>query len=68
MPVRSPMLLRNAFAWTGANDVDTPTYMIVQGPTVIVELLSTGGSVRSGEGHYHTVYRNPAWEYGGLGP
>ena len=27
---------RTTFAWTGANDVNIPTYMIVQGATVIV--------------------------------
>ena len=59
---------RTSFAWTGANEVDTSTYMIIQGPTLIVELLSRGGSVRSGRGHYHTIYRNPTLEYGGLGP
>ena len=57
-----------SFAWTGANEVNTPTYMAIQGPTVIIELLSTGGSVRSGKGHHHTIYRNPTLEYGGLGP
>ena len=59
---------RTTFAWTGANDVNTPTYMIVQGPTVIIELLSTGGGARGGRGHYHTVYRNPVLEYGGSSP
>ena len=53
------------FAWTGAKGVNTPTYMMIQGPTLIIEFLSTGGSVRSGRGHYHTIYRNPALEYGG---
>ena len=55
---------RTYFAWTGADDAETPTYMLIQGPTLIVELLSTGND----EGHYHTVYRNPTSEYGGLGP
>lgn len=59
---------RTRFAWTGTNEVDTPTYMIIRGPSVIIELLSTGGSSRSGEGHIHTVYRNPTMEYGGRGP
>ena len=27
---------RTTFAWTGANDVNIPTCMIVQGPTVII--------------------------------
>ncbi|MDE0459988.1 MAG: DUF3500 domain-containing protein [Chromatiales bacterium] len=59
---------RTSFAWTGANEVNVPTYMIIQGPALIIELLSTGGNVRSGKGHYHTVYRNPTLEYGGLEP
>ena len=56
------------FAWTGTDEVNTPTYMRIQGPTVIIELLSTGGNVgesAKAQGHYHTMYRNPAMEYGG---
>ncbi|WP_421703782.1 DUF3500 domain-containing protein [Aliiroseovarius sp.] len=55
------------FAWTGNDTVNTPTYMRIQGPTLIVELLSTGGNVgasAAGQGHYHTMYRNPTTEYG----
>ena len=59
---------RTTFAWTGTNEVNTPTYMIIQGPTLLIEFLSRDGNVRSGRGHYHTVYRNPTLEYGGLGP
>ena len=59
---------RTSFAWIGANEVNTPAYMTIRGPTVIIELLLTGGNVRSGKGHYHTIYRNPTLEYGGLGP
>ena len=61
-------LNRTTFAWTGTNEVNTPTYMIIQGPTVIIELLSTHGIIRGGQGHYHSVYRNPTSEYGGRGP
>lgn len=56
-----------SFAWTGNDEVNTPTYMRIQGPTLIIELLSTGGNVGSsakGAGHYHTMYRNPTREYG----
>lgn len=56
-----------SFAWTGGNDVNSPVYMRIQGPTLIIELLSTGGNVgqsASGLGHYHTIYRNPTREYG----
>ena len=59
---------RTIFAWTGTNEVNSPTYMIIQAPTLIIELLSTDRIVRTGRGHYHTVYRNPTLEYGGLGP
>ena len=55
------------YAWTGSDTVNTPTYMRIQGPTLIIELLSTGGNVgesASGQGHYHTMYRNPTKEYG----
>ena len=56
------------FAWTGTDEVNTPTYMRIQGPTLIIELLSTGGNVgesAKAQGHYHTMYRNPTMEYGG---
>lgn len=56
-----------SFAWVGNDSVNTPTYMRIQGPTLIIELLSTGGNVgtsASGMGHYHTMYRNPTKEYG----
>lgn len=55
------------FAWTGTDEVNTPTYMRIQGPTLIIEMLSTGGNVGEsavGAGHYHTMYRNPTKEYG----
>jgi len=56
-----------SFAWTGTDDVNTKAYMRIQGPTLIIELLSTGGNVgksAKGAGHYHTIYRNPTREYG----
>lgn len=56
-----------SFAWTGTDEVNTPTYMRIQGPTLIIEMLSTGGNVGSsavGQGHYHTIYRNPTNDYG----
>lgn len=59
---------RTNFAWTGTEIVNTPTYMRIQGPNLIIELLSTGGNVgrsAAGQGHYHTIYRNPSTEYGG---
>ena len=55
------------FAWTGTDEVNTPTYMRIQGPSLIIELLSTGGNVgesAKAQGHYHTMYRNPTMEYG----
>ena len=57
-----------SFAYTGSDRVNTATYMRIQGPTLIIELLSTGGNVgqsAKGQGHYHTIYRNPTQEYGG---
>lgn len=56
-----------SYAWTGTDEVNTPTYMRIQGPTLIIEMLSTGGNVgdsAEGAGHYHTMYRNPTMEYG----
>ena len=58
---------KTRFAWLGKDEVNTPTYMRIQGPTLIIELLSTGGNVgqsASGQGHYHTIYRNLDNEYG----
>lgn len=56
-----------SFAWAGTDEVNTPTYLRIQGPTLIIEMLSTGGNVgdsAQGAGHYHTMYRNPTTEYG----
>lgn len=56
-----------SYAWTGTDEVNTPTYMRIQGPTLIIEMLSTGGNIgdsAQGAGHYHTIYRNPTLEYG----
>lgn len=55
------------FAWTGTDEVNAPAYMRIQGPTLIIEMLSMGGNVgdsAKGAGHYHTMYRNPTFEYG----
>lgn len=55
------------FAWIGTDEVNTPTYMRIQGPTLIIELHSNGGNFGAnarGLGHYHTIYRNPNNEYG----
>ena len=41
---------RTRFAWTGANEVNTPTHMRIRGPALIIEFLSTGGRARSGRG------------------
>ena len=53
---------RTYFAWTGTGEVNTRAYMRIQGPALIIELVSRGGNL----GHYHTIYRNPTSEYGGL--
>ena len=52
---------RTHFAWSGADEVNGKAYMVIQGPTLIIELVSRGGD----PGHYHTIYRNPTLEYGG---
>ena len=44
------------FAWAGSNEVNTPTYMIIQGPTLIIELLSTGGNVSRNASHPHLKF------------
>ena len=55
---------RTSFAWTGTSDANARAYMRIQGPSLIIELASRGSSL----GHYHTIYRDPTLEYGGLGP
>ncbi len=52
------------FAWNGPYDGSGSIYYRVQGSNLILE-FSTQGAVGSDEGHYHSVYRNPANEYGG---
>jgi hypothetical protein len=55
------------FAWRGSGEVNTPVYMRIQGPTLIIELVSNGDNVGAnarGLGHYHTIYRDPTFEYG----
>ena len=50
---------RLRFAWNGPTDGSDPIYYRIQGPTLIIEF-----SILS-EGHHHSIYRNPANEYGG---
>ena len=53
---------QTSFAWIGTTEVNTPSYFRIQGPTLIIELLSTEGNIgqsAKGLGHYHTIYRNP---------
>ena len=60
---------RTRFAWTGTDAVNSPCYMRIQGPTLIIEFHSSGrnvGASATGQGHYHSIYRNPALEYGGV--
>lgn len=57
-------LARLRFAWNGTLDATGSIYYRIQGPTLIVEFATRGG-VGTGGGHYHSIYRNPAKEYGG---
>lgn len=52
------------YAWYGSGEVNTHAYMRIQGPTVIIEMLSMKSAIEDGRGHYHTIYRNPMMEYG----
>ena len=55
------------FAWNGEMSVTARSYYRIQGSTVIIELLGGMGNVGNaakGLGHYHTVYRNPTFDYG----
>ena len=52
------------FAWHGDFGGSGPVYFRIQGPSLIVE-FSTQGAVGSGQGHFHSIYRDPSNEYGG---
>lgn len=56
-------LAETYFAWHGAADGGGPIYYRIQGPTLIIEFASEDALGAEG-GHYHSVYRNPANEYG----
>ena len=51
------------FTWHGETDGPHPIYYRVQGPRLIVE-YSTQGQDVGDDGHEHTIYRNPANDYG----
>jgi sarcosine oxidase gamma subunit len=47
-------------------DVDTSgTYMRIDGPRVWIEVACQGGVVIQGKTHYHTIYRDKQFDYGG---
>ncbi|NVO57439.1 DUF3500 domain-containing protein [Rhodobacteraceae bacterium B1Z28] len=57
------------FAWIGDKEVNTDAYFRIQGPSLVIEMLSYSGNVGSsadGMGHYHTQYRNLENDYGNL--
>ena len=57
------------FAWVGDKEVNTDAYFRIQGPSLVIEMLSYSGNVGSsadGMGHYHTQYRNFENDYGNL--
>jgi hypothetical protein len=57
-----------AFAGPNATfvDVDTSgTYMRIDGPRVWIEVACQGGIVIQGKTHYHTIYRDKQFDYGG---
>ncbi|APR75469.1 Hypothetical protein A7982_00815 [Minicystis rosea] len=57
-----------AFAGPSATavDVDTNgTYMRIDGPRVWIEVACQGGIVIQGKTHYHTIYRDKQFDYGG---
>ena len=51
------------FAWHGNADGSRRIYYPIQGPTLIIE-FSTQGNLGGDAGHYLSIYRNPANEYG----
>ena len=55
------------FAWNGPTDGSGSIYYRIQGPQLLIE-FSTQGNLGDNAGHYHSIYRNPAREYGGVMP
>ena len=47
------------FAWMGPTEFGAESYYRIYGPTVLIELDHTNGN-----DHIHSVYRNPANDYG----
>ncbi|MET0283539.1 MAG: DUF3500 domain-containing protein [Polyangiales bacterium] len=57
------------FAWAGASsgpDKDASgSYLRIDGPRVWIELAVQSGIVIRGETHYHTIYHDKMYDYGG---
>lgn len=51
------------FAWHGEASRSGSTYFRIQGPAVIIE-FSTQEALGSNAFHYHSIYRDPANDYG----
>lgn len=51
------------FAWYGEADENAPIYYRIQGPQLIIE-FSTQGNIGGAKSHIHSIYRDPANEYG----
>lgn len=57
------------FAFTGGFGQSVPAYYRIQGPNLIIEMLSIErnvGETAKDLGHYHSIYRNPKKEYGNV--
>ena len=52
------------FAWHGSADGSGDLYYRIQNPTLIIEFSTQGDMGAADGGHYHSIYRNPANEYG----
>ncbi|MCA9573647.1 MAG: DUF3500 domain-containing protein, partial [Myxococcales bacterium] len=57
-------------AWAGTEDagVDADvngTYMRIDGPRLWIELACQNGVVIQGQTHYHSIYRDKQFDYGG---
>lgn len=62
-------LSQTYIAWAGSEsagvDVDTSgTYMRIDGPRVWIEIACQGGIIIRNQTHYHTIFRDKAWDYG----
>ena len=55
----------HSFAWIGSGTPNEPAYFRIQGPDLVIELLSlVSNEGEDASGHYHSIIRVPSADYG----